>query len=446
MQKIFQASQQSFDETKYYEDYERENNSYDKFQNNFRRTTKAPAPVFIPRPTRYQNSPEYYQNRHNPTQSPRINTPATQQIRQPRVYHQTQSAYVEQYNVPHNRTQPQKSEIKHKPEYTGHNQLNSKGISYKQVQVIENEVKKGKRYLFLHVIAPILALVIIGAGVFTIYDSFLKRNKTGVSQINSLTETQTRLRDKIVPAKPKTTETTNGQRSNSIRLKKGIGSFLSRQKTKNKLTITSQPSGALFSANGKEIGRTPFTWKNPPMYGTIEITAKLDGYADSKRSIEFLGGTVTSNLDFYRTIQDKNLKTTNELPLTSKPEQLISDAEYFSADIKQTIPTAVPEQKIINKQTPSIVLKKQVKTKQTINPKPKNITTLKGPTGTIYISSIPPGAEVFMDGSRIGLTNKNDLVITPGIHTMLFKKGNKQITKKMTFTTNSNPAVLVKIN
>jgi hypothetical protein len=86
----------------------------------------------------------------------------------------------------------------------------------------------------------------------------------------------------------------------------------------------------------------------------------------------------------------------------------------------------------------------------TVEPEPekpveKPTVTAGGAPGTIFISSLPPMADVYMDGKKIGKTNIDKLKIKSGTHTMKFVKGSKEVTKQMTFTAGENPSQLVRL-
>lgn len=57
---------------------------------------------------------------------------------------------------------------------------------------------------------------------------------------------------------------------------------------------------------------------------------------------------------------------------------------------------------------------------------------------SIYIASIPPVAEVFMDGRWIGQTNVAALEVLSGTHSMRFVKGGKEVTVEMVFNEGRN--------
>jgi hypothetical protein len=64
---------------------------------------------------------------------------------------------------------------------------------------------------------------------------------------------------------------------------------------------------------------------------------------------------------------------------------------------------------------------------------------------TVFITSVPPVATVYMDGQLIGKTSTGYLNVTSGKHTMQFVKGDKTCTQEMTFTEGQNPAMVVKL-
>jgi hypothetical protein len=64
---------------------------------------------------------------------------------------------------------------------------------------------------------------------------------------------------------------------------------------------------------------------------------------------------------------------------------------------------------------------------------------------TVFISSFPPVASVYMDGQLVGKTNVGYVKVTSGKHTMQFIKGDKTCTQDMTFIEGQNPATMVKL-
>jgi hypothetical protein len=64
---------------------------------------------------------------------------------------------------------------------------------------------------------------------------------------------------------------------------------------------------------------------------------------------------------------------------------------------------------------------------------------------TVFISSVPPVASIYMDGKLVGKTNTGYAKVTSGKHTMQFVKGDTTCTREMTFAEGSNPAIVVKL-
>ncbi|MBN1127989.1 MAG: PEGA domain-containing protein [Chitinispirillaceae bacterium] len=68
-----------------------------------------------------------------------------------------------------------------------------------------------------------------------------------------------------------------------------------------------------------------------------------------------------------------------------------------------------------------------------------------GEAATVFIASIPPVADIYMDGKLIGKTNISELKVTAGTHSLRFVKGDKEITKQQTFQPGKNPSMMVRI-
>jgi hypothetical protein len=64
---------------------------------------------------------------------------------------------------------------------------------------------------------------------------------------------------------------------------------------------------------------------------------------------------------------------------------------------------------------------------------------------TVFISSFPPVAAIYMDGVQIGRTNVGYIKVTSGKHTMQFIKGTLTCIMDMTFAEGQNPAQVVKL-
>ncbi|MBN2188591.1 MAG: PEGA domain-containing protein [Chitinispirillaceae bacterium] len=67
-----------------------------------------------------------------------------------------------------------------------------------------------------------------------------------------------------------------------------------------------------------------------------------------------------------------------------------------------------------------------------------------GEESTIFIGTLPPLADVYMDGKFIGKSS-TELKVSPGTHTLRFVKGDKEFTKQFTFKPGKNPGTFVKM-
>ncbi len=192
----------------------------------------------------------------------------------------------------------------------------------------------------------------------------------------------------------------------------------------NQIIITSYPSNATVYADGKELGRTPYTWSNPSVYGMIAISVEKMGYNTKKKNVEFTSGKVKKHFELERVTVAPEPKPTPKPVVTPKPTP--------RPEPKPVVRTPAPTPRPTPKPTP-----------KPVTPTPS--TPAGGPPGTIFISSLPPMADVYMDGKKIGKTNIAELKITAGTHTMKFVKGAKQLTKTMSFTAGSNPSQLIRL-
>jgi anti-anti-sigma factor len=68
-----------------------------------------------------------------------------------------------------------------------------------------------------------------------------------------------------------------------------------------------------------------------------------------------------------------------------------------------------------------------------------------GDMSTIFISSNPPLADVYCDGKLVGKTSIKEISVPSGTHTVRLVKGDKELTKQMTFAPGKNPSVFIPI-
>jgi anti-anti-sigma factor len=92
-------------------------------------------------------------------------------------------------------------------------------------------------------------------------------------------------------------------------------------------------------------------------------------------------------------------------------------------------------------------------TRSTVSERPRAATPIEptpepasgGEPASVFIASIPPVADIYMDGQLIGKTNISELKVTSGTHTLRFVKGDKEVTKQQTFEPGKNPSMMVRI-
>lgn len=178
----------------------------------------------------------------------------------------------------------------------------------------------------------------------------------------------------------------------------------------DRLTITSYPSNAKVIIDGQEKGNTPYTWNKPTVYGQVTISVDKGGYVSKKMNIQYTGGSVKKHFVLAKA------------PITPKPTP---------SPTKTTVTTTKPV--VTPKPTPKPT------------PRPTPTPSTGGASGTVFISSLPPMADVYMDGKLIGKTNIDKLKVTTGTHTMRFVKGDKELSKQMTFKAGENPSQLIRL-
>jgi hypothetical protein len=72
-------------------------------------------------------------------------------------------------------------------------------------------------------------------------------------------------------------------------------------------------------------------------------------------------------------------------------------------------------------------------------------SSFSGGEATIFIASIPPVADVFLDGKLVGKTNVSEIKLPAGTHNLKFVKGVKEVTKAITVQPGKNPSQMVRL-
>jgi len=173
-----------------------------------------------------------------------------------------------------------------------------------------------------------------------------------------------------------------------------------------KITIMSNPPGGTIKVEDKVIGVTPFTWNKPTVFGEVMVSVSKPGYKDVVKVVEYTGGTVS---EIFILVKDESA-----VPAAAKPaaQSVVAPPQSKPAAAEPVAP-----------------------------PPPKAL----GEPATIFISSIPPMADVYMDGKLIGKTNVAKLNVFSGTHSMRFVKGAKEQTEDKKFVAGDNPSWFVQI-
>ncbi len=185
----------------------------------------------------------------------------------------------------------------------------------------------------------------------------------------------------------------------------------------SKVVITSVPSGASLEINGEIVGTTPYTWKKP-VFGMVNVTARKSGYQENSISFEFTGGSSTQSIKLEKEY------TPPPPPVASTPKS------YTPPPPVETTPTPSYEE-------PEPALPPPPPVSQTV--------ASSGGDASIFIASIPPVADVYLNGKLIGKTNVSELKLPSGTHVLKFVKGPKEVTKEVTVQSGKNPSQMVRL-
>jgi anti-anti-sigma factor len=209
----------------------------------------------------------------------------------------------------------------------------------------------------------------------------------------------------------------------------------------NVMTITSSPSGALVTVDGKVMGTTPYTWNNP-FFGMMNIKVSKTGYKDAVKNVEYTGGSKKEYVQLQAESPAPSYSGAESSPSRSTPSSSPSTSTTRTAPTPTPSASASTPRRSTSTPSSSVSSSPPRSSTPSSSPPPSS-STASGDPGTIFISSIPPVADVYMDGKLIGKTNISKLKVRSGTHTMRFVKGDKETTRQMTFKTGDNPAAHV---
>jgi hypothetical protein len=155
------------------------------------------------------------------------------------------------------------------------------------------------------------------------------------------------------------------------------------------------------------------------------------GYQDGTKTLDYSGGNKSEFVSLSRAPKEPGSSSYKSEPSYSRPAEPAPEESPTSAapSSRYEEPAPAPE--------PAAPA-----------PAPASAPAYSGGGGggesaTVFISSMPPVADVYMDGKLIGKTNISKLNVTAGSHSMKYVKGPIEITEDMTFKAGDNPSHLV---
>jgi anti-anti-sigma factor len=202
-------------------------------------------------------------------------------------------------------------------------------------------------------------------------------------------------------------------------VKKSVVAAPAKKESINRIQISSSPVGASISVNGEMIGRTPYSW-DKPVFGPISIELSKAGYRSTSKDIEFTGGVVRESFTLERELPPPPPPKPEPEPEPKRPEPVVTPTPA---------PTLTPEPE----PEPS---KPVVSTP---------VASAAGGDASIYFASLPPIAEVYLNGKLVGRTNVAELKLPSGTHVLRFVKGAKEVTQEITLQPGKNPSRLIRL-
>jgi hypothetical protein len=187
----------------------------------------------------------------------------------------------------------------------------------------------------------------------------------------------------------------------------------------NKVYVNSVPTGATVMINGDRIGKTPLTW-DKPVFGPLSIELTKPGFKPSSKDIEFTGGTLSESFTLEKDVPAPSPKPVVQEPVRQIRQEPVADRQF------EPEPEAVSEPV------------------RTPTPSPAPVASSSG-DASIFIASIPPVADVYLNGKLVGRTNLSEIKLPSGTLTLRFVKGPKEVTQEITLQPGKNPSRLVRL-
>ncbi|MBN1980020.1 MAG: PEGA domain-containing protein [Chitinivibrionales bacterium] len=202
------------------------------------------------------------------------------------------------------------------------------------------------------------------------------------------------------------------------------------QGNRDQIFITSYPIGARIYAFNQLLGTTPLTWDKPSIYGTIVLTAEKEEYIPQKVEFEYAGGSITKHI-LFSAGSDTTVDTAffaqqdSASAIAPTPDLLSSTQQTATPSSMQDSPS--PES---SPQATATISQSQE-------------TGSDSDSGMIFLSSLPPIADIYLNGKKIGTTNVNYIWMPVGTHLLTFIKNGIAAKKEIIIKPGKNPSQIV---
>lgn len=191
--------------------------------------------------------------------------------------------------------------------------------------------------------------------------------------------------------------------------------------TISRLQIYSIPTGATVTINGDLIGKTPLSW-DKPVFGPLSIQLSKNGYQSTSRDVEFTGGILKQDFTLEKEVA----------VAPPRPEPVVEPVR----PVRQLEPEPEPE--------PVVRQPEPVDEPPPPRPSTPQVSSAGG-DASIFIASIPPVADVYLNGKLVGRTNVSEIKLPSGTLTLRFVKGPKEVTQEVSLQPGKNPSRLVRL-
>ncbi len=197
----------------------------------------------------------------------------------------------------------------------------------------------------------------------------------------------------------------------------------SRTDRHGEIRIISNPAAATLIVNGKKLGKTPFTVKDIA-FGSLVVEISKPGYRNHKQTLQV-------NSPEPRQVTVDLLPCTGSLQLTSSPSHadIVINGKYRGVTPLTLTDLPLGYLDIVVKKGCYQTIRQRLKisdgSKESLN------FTLEYSCGNLEVTSMPSGADVFVAGSKRGVTPYTMTGVKVGDMELILKKKGYDNKKKM---------------